>query len=374
MSDINIYKKLISDDKNLLSDEKNQSEYAYVILVMKGDEYIAGAITLAESIKTIGTNYDIVCMVTNDVSKLGRKLLLTIFDKIFKVPYIEFESKPLKLRRQRELYGSWNPISYTKWNALGLIQYKKILCLDADMVNVKSTLDHIFDLQAPAATFSTPWAKEFKTDKYRKKEIEVLKQEEEFSLRYEAKKHDQKVHYKEIEESITTGGYGFIASMVLLEPNMDELNEFKSTIEKLQPFGLDCYGGCDEQSLAYYYSVVNPKIWTYIYQKYNFIVHKPEWIKPGEIPETLHYFADKKPWQTSNLWTNTIWNTDNIWWSYFHKWLIRNKITKEQLMHLIKFSDEELYEKLLIKKQDFTMKFTRLDSKYFPWINKIKLP
>jgi alpha-N-acetylglucosamine transferase len=356
----NIYNSLLfGGDSNDSNDEKEDEQeckkYAYVVLVMNGDDYIPGAVTLAESIRYSGTKFDIVCMITNDVTQTGQDILLTIFDYIIEVPYIKFESKPLKLKRQRELYGSWNPYSYTKWNAINLTQYKKVLCLDADMISVNKSLDHIFELDAPAATFSTPWAVEFKTEKYRKKEIEQLGHEEEFHLRYDAKKHEQKVHPIEISNSITSGGYAFIASMVLLEPNRKEFKEFKKFIKENEPFGLNCFGGCDEQSLAYYYSVKNPKIWTYIYQKYNFIVHKPTWIKPGEIPEMLHYFADKKPWQTDKLWKDTVWNSDNLWWSYFHRWIVKNKITKDILEYMLKFKDESKYDELLIKKQNFTM-------------------
>lgn len=347
---------------------------AYVTLVMKGDNYIAGAVACAMSLKYNKCKKALVCMVTSDVSTEGRKLLSTVFDEVIEVPYLEFKSKSLKQARQEELYGSWNSCSYTKWNCLQLVKYKKVLFIDADMICLRS-LDHIFELTAPAATFSTPWATNFKTKKYRKKELEELKQVDEFTLTYNATEHGDIINAKEITTAINGAGYAFIASMVLLEPNIEYYNLFKTTVKSMEPFGLNCYCTCDEQSLAYFYSTVIPKQWTYIHQRYNFIIHKPEWLRADQIPEMLHYFADKKPWQTDTLWTESVWNTDNIWWYYFHKWIMDRGITIDNLKRVIKFTDADKY-KMLMKKipiENFAFNITRLDTKYFPWISDIRL-
>lgn len=73
----------------------NDKSYAWVVLVMKGDAYVPGALVTAESIKRTGSKYDVVCMVTPDVTK--RDKLAIIFNKVVEVPYISAETNKLLL-------------------------------------------------------------------------------------------------------------------------------------------------------------------------------------------------------------------------------------------------------------------------------------
>src|SRR5437870_4471464 len=63
--------------------------YAYVSLLMLGDSYMPGLLTLAHSIRKMGSKIDLVIMITDDVSQHARDLLLKIYTKIVKVPYIQ---------------------------------------------------------------------------------------------------------------------------------------------------------------------------------------------------------------------------------------------------------------------------------------------
>ena len=100
--------------------------YAYATLVMRGDSYVSGALIMGYSLKII-SNFDVICMVTNDVSKRSKNLLNKVFDHVIDVPYIRAKSiyPVVKTKKQKDRYESWLSGSYTKWNILNLTNYKK---------------------------------------------------------------------------------------------------------------------------------------------------------------------------------------------------------------------------------------------------------
>ena len=121
------------------------SENAYVWTIFKGDRYIPGVLVSAYSVKRTNTKYNLICLVTPDVTDIGRKELAKICTKVIEVPYIKAIRTPnLTTKRQEELYKPWKSVSYTKWNVLNLTQYKKIFLLDADTIVTKN-IDSVFD-------------------------------------------------------------------------------------------------------------------------------------------------------------------------------------------------------------------------------------
>ena len=98
--------------------------------------------------------------VTEDVTAVAREALRTVFDVVREVPYIRAPVQQLPTAKQRARYGQWMETAFTKWNALGLVDYDKVLLMDVDKL-VLSRLDTLFNLPAPAGTFSSPWASPF---------------------------------------------------------------------------------------------------------------------------------------------------------------------------------------------------------------------
>lgn len=137
--------------------EAKRNKNAYVLLVMKGDRYIPGALVAAYSLRLTKTVHDIVCMVTHDVSKDARARLAVVCDQVLEIPYLEAKCKALRTSKQLKLYNDWVDISFTKWQCLGFTQYGKVLFVDADKI-VLQNVDHLFSLHAPAGTFASPWA------------------------------------------------------------------------------------------------------------------------------------------------------------------------------------------------------------------------
>ncbi|ABF47435.1 P13 [Clanis bilineata nucleopolyhedrovirus] len=127
--------------------------FAYVTLVMLGDEYVEGAIVLSKSIAATGSTHDRVCMVTKDVSTAARRRLQNNFNVVIEVEYAYYQCPPMLTKRQNEMYGKWIDYAFTKWHCLTLSAYKKIVYLDADHLVVKN-IDHLFQLPAPAMCFT----------------------------------------------------------------------------------------------------------------------------------------------------------------------------------------------------------------------------
>jgi lipopolysaccharide biosynthesis glycosyltransferase len=334
-----------------------QIKKAYVLLCMKGDHYGPGVIACAYSLRQTGTSNDIVCMVTDDVSQEMRAAISTVCT-VKKVEYLNFPVKALITQKQEEMYGRWLSQSFTKGQCLALYnEYQKIIFIDADMI-VTQNIDHLFELDAPAGTFSSPWAKEFDTAGP-------------YSLAGYPTEHRAKVPWNQIYNNLTKSGYTFIGSLILLEPTQENYARFlvniKNQVQKQGAYGYRCWSTHDEQSIIEAF----PTDWTNIHQRYNFICHKSVWIQSGQnktyVPHTLHYFADKKPWMhpIDKKWTSTIYNTDIIWWYLFWCWTSLHK--KE--FELINKSDFPLMPYLKDAKiEDFKLKISRMDYEHFPWI------
>ncbi|ABQ51981.1 p13 [Spodoptera litura granulovirus] len=138
------------------------ARFAYVTLVMKGDDYVCGAVALAKSLrytKCCIRGAELVCMVTKDVSRLEE--LRNVFDKVTLVDYISYQCGSMMTKRQNDLYGSWINDSFTKWQCFNLTQYSKIVYLDADQVVVQN-LDHLFDMETPAMCFRSEFENYYK--------------------------------------------------------------------------------------------------------------------------------------------------------------------------------------------------------------------
>lgn len=279
-----------------------KGRFAYVHLVMKGDSYISGALVSAYSLRLTNTCHDTVCMVTDDVSDAGRSILRIVFDHVVEVPYINCVCRPMRGQKQQKMYDSWIDCAFTKWNALSLDQYEKIMFVDADKI-VLSNIDHLFELQAPAATFSSPWAVP-----YAKRKADSRGQMYQgMSNPYRDLKHGEPIQHEQIEDGFYTDSFVCIGTMVLLQPSKQSYEGYKSMLEqhtKAKPFGIQsCYSMMDEQSLTLFYHSVKRLQFTYIHQQYNYIPWQRSWLaKDGsELPSVFHFFNSQSRLETMLL-------------------------------------------------------------------------
>ena len=275
---------------------------AWVYLVMKGDSYATGAAVCAYSLRLVNTVHQLVCMVTHDVSATARQQMAVVFDKIVEVDYVREKCVPMITEKQREMYDAWTCDSFTKWCALSLVEYDRVIFIDADKIVLRN-IDHLFDLQPPAATFSCPWAAPFKR-RSKNKEVDG------FHNPYQGIGHGELIPSTCVHEGLTKNSFVAIGTMVLLEPNVLLLDSFKRFIRENshgdKGFGFEtCNSMIDEQSIVSFYHDLHLKAsantistkyqWTMISQEHNFIPWHPQWLQ-GKLPSVFHFFKEK-PWK-----------------------------------------------------------------------------
>ena len=119
------------------------SKYAYVGLLYGDSEYFLAALLYGFSLQKTKPKYDSVLMITSDIPKKQRDVL-SIYFKLIEVDYLY--SHPDNFTKSDSRFSQ----IFTKLHLFNLTQYEKVLMIDIDVI-VLHNLDHLFDLQAPAA-------------------------------------------------------------------------------------------------------------------------------------------------------------------------------------------------------------------------------
>lgn len=132
-----------------------RSKYAYVFVLYGPTcaEYFLGIATVAWSLMKHLCTHMRVLVYTPDVPKHLLKIAKTsgAFDEIVEKEYIEASERFFSNPQSHIRFGK----IFTKYRVLELEQYEKVLMLDADL-HVRANLDHLFNLQAPAAMARGP--------------------------------------------------------------------------------------------------------------------------------------------------------------------------------------------------------------------------
>lgn len=277
--------------------------YAIVTLVMRGDDYVPGALVVAQSLRQVGSRAaDLVCMVDASVSERARTALGRLFDAVREVRRLTFPVLPLPTDRQQECYGAWIHDSFTKWNALGLTEYEKVLLVDADLLFVENPDPLFAEVVPPAGVFWTltvgPIRNHYPAD---------LRQ-------------GDPVPRRSIERALRHKGMVVWASIVLLRPDPTALPDFITYMRREtatgQPFGYpSCYSGYDEQSVTAFYALERNETWRFLDRRFNVV---PWWRAKMESlngaaplrPAVFHYLHTK-PWQMPRH----KWADLEAWWT-----------------------------------------------------------
>lgn len=268
----------------------------WCVLVMLGDNYAKGAMVVAQSLKNVNSMYKAYCMVTDDVSAECRQQLARLFDRVVEVPYIMHKCVPMRSQKQNEIYGAWINRSFTKWNIFDPSifppgEVNKIILLDADMMFLENC-DHLFDLDPPAMTFSSPWANPYM--RLKEYNIGTRRRPQGAFNPYGEMKHGSMVPAQLIRKGLNRGILG-LACMVLVRPEKAAINMVHDILNKNEAYGNSrCISGFDEQLIAEVLLKLGRPI-HHIHQQYNFIVGKDHWLINGETPKVYQWYGDK-PW------------------------------------------------------------------------------
>jgi hypothetical protein len=137
-----------------------KTDNAYVTMIFGDETYIPGILVLGYSLKKYKCKYNLVCMVQdkpakvkiNDeirdfpgVSSQTIKEILNIFDVVYGIDLIKTNSLKKNEKHFTEVFKHYKNISIysTKIQSIGLIEYDKILFLDASLVAHKN-IDYLF--------------------------------------------------------------------------------------------------------------------------------------------------------------------------------------------------------------------------------------
>lgn len=208
-------------------DSKGNRLYAYVTLVMLGDSYVPAAVVLAHSIRILNSHVDLVVLVTPDVSQSGRRCLGMYYDKVVEVDYVKINNWRTKKQPHRQYLDR----VFTRFHALNLTQYKKVLLMDADAIILKHP-DHLFTLDAPAGCLLYDKELFVSYDKEGNYVLPDNKKIEWYDKMCECCGHKQKIPKKytdEVKTNRSSSGIG--GGLLLLEPKEGELESIIRDIE-----------------------------------------------------------------------------------------------------------------------------------------------
>lgn len=129
--------------------EDGSSRYCYMTFLMRNDAYLPGALVFAYTLKKMGTQADIVCMVTNQISSSSRVALELIFDRVVDVEEVFIPHHHRHQRQDRPfLFTRFKALLAGEDGSLGM-RYEKLVLADADVLPI-TCFDHLFTLATPA--------------------------------------------------------------------------------------------------------------------------------------------------------------------------------------------------------------------------------
>lgn len=257
---------------NFQGKKVDPDSYVYTTFIMCGQEYVPGALTLAESLRVVDPDIERYLIYTEDVdvSELRESFIC------IKVPYLSIKCKPLPTHRMRRNYGSWIDKSFTKLNIFNpniwpLGFNKKIIYIDADQTCV-GDMSHLSLLDTPAIGYGSQFIQGNPANLY--------------SL-----KHGDRVNPWEIGRWMNNLQVVCASGVMVLYPNAPI---FQHVLRLMKPnFGYNLRNGYEEQIL----------LKTFVDLQINsFHIDGRYYHNLYDISNVvcINYFGHKKPWHESN--------------------------------------------------------------------------
>jgi ubiquinone/menaquinone biosynthesis C-methylase UbiE/lipopolysaccharide biosynthesis glycosyltransferase len=293
-------------------------------------------------------------MVSKDVSDEARRLLRCEFDVVVEVPIIcggyvrtsgVFDSK----------YSSWIREAYTKWNALGLVQYKRVVFFDADCLILGDVSCALMDpdhQDRAAGVFSNPWSHTVMALTPERIDPDKSPMVDEYTSHISTADHDRLVNNQQVipssairlaldgplDFSVCTdvkkdrwSGMRFVCagSSIMFQPFVGGVQLFEQHLERLSRPNPRCGGsGPDDQSIVRFLLEYHPihahKGWQLLHAGWCFIPWKQALLKSQglglEHGMVQHYFNLKKPWES----LRSDWPDLETWWA------VHDRLTTEE--------------------------------------------
>ncbi|VAW43478.1 hypothetical protein MNBD_CHLOROFLEXI01-1292 [hydrothermal vent metagenome] len=270
-----------------------RSHYTYVTFLMLNDGYLPGVLMLAHGLRRQKTKANLICMVTEEISRPARQALALLYDEVIEVEKIFVPHKRVQKR-------PYLPYVFTRLHALRLgadgdldHSYSKIVLLDADLLPLRH-YDQLFSLPAPAGTINEHKSHVMEWGDDGNFIIpDSVAQDGTWNWHkiYASCPHGQPIP-QEITDRVAEdpSNMGVISSLLVLEPSLAEFQAIMTDIQtpEVRPFVGDTLDWPEMQYLTLRYSGQ----WTNVDLRFHSLNGYPNL----EVLNGLHY-TGFKPWQ-----------------------------------------------------------------------------
>jgi len=125
------------------------ADNAYVTFIIRNDSYLPGALVFAYALKLQQTQHDLICIVSDQVSKQAQDALRQLYDDVLVIDEVFVPHKRRQERQDR-------PYLFSRFNAFRLgpdgdlnKAYQKIVLADCDVLPLRD-FDTLFRVETPA--------------------------------------------------------------------------------------------------------------------------------------------------------------------------------------------------------------------------------
>lgn len=327
------------------------SKNAYVTFIIRNDSYLPGAMVFAYALRLQNTKYDLVCVVSNEVSERAQKSLRVIYDDVIVIDEVYVPHERRHERQDRPfLFSRFNAFRLGKDGDLGR-GYDKIMLADCDHLPLRD-FDQLFELPAPAGIINErkEYTMEYKNGKYIIPDSVEIDGTWNWHKIYESVPHGTLIP-KEITDRIhqDVTNLGVNTSVCLFNPTMDL---YKSIMDDLATKEIQKQISSYDWPEMQYITVKMSGKWTNIDLKYSSFNGYPK----IDVLYGIH-FAGLKPWSIKNKSVKSFAKFEDYQlWNYTYcKMIDKNPVLREhkKLVRLYDFIKALLAEdKNQFKKTD----------------------
>jgi len=318
----------------------SKQKYAIFALIFGGDSYVPGILLLGSSIRKVmpqeyEKHINLCCMVTKDVSKEARDIILKVYDRVIEVEYLQIPPNLIKHKSEdtKKIYAK----TFTKLRIFEFTEYEKILFLDADMLVIKEDIFSLFNLKTPAAIFMGSLSKN-PQDRYFK-DIEtsgkLFKQFQTKYCNWKGKQlHGNPIPYdNKYENENTSQGLNIETSVLLITPDSKLALQRDKYLDNIRNKNIKISGDTEMVSRMFKDKLyaIEPRFFG-------------RWTNPDEHPDLVildFYGTEGKPWEVYYMTTLIEYKDVRYWWKIYIN--TYEKVYKKWNNNML----DKLYNKLL---------------------------
>lgn len=230
-----LYNIIVNCERKTIKDDF-MSKNAYVTFIIRNDSFLSGALVFGYALRLQETEHDLVCIISENVSKQAEQALKRIYDVVLTIPEVYVPHERRHERQDRPfLFSRFNAFRLGKDGDLGT-EYDKIIIADCDILPLHN-YDALFDLEAPAGIINEKkeHCMEYEDGKYITPDSVYDTETWNWHDIYKDIPHGAKIPL-EITERIKTDktNLGVHSSLCLYEPTMDFYNSIMDDLEDVK--------------------------------------------------------------------------------------------------------------------------------------------